>query len=139
MRASTLPTVITALLIAVTIAPNALAGGITHVSPQRVIQGDGAKFRGPTGPPTSPSAASTSSTTATATEAAMRAAAGKAKSKPTVTTETVLVTTTAGFKWGDAGIGAAAATGAIFLVIGLLLLTRTGRRDTQTSKALRSA
>jgi hypothetical protein len=139
MRVRTVPTVITALLIAVTVTPNALAGGTTHVSPQRVIQGDGAKFRGPTGPATSPSAASTSSATETATEAAMRAAAGKAKSKPTVTTATVVVTTTTGFKWGDAGIGAAAATGAIFLIIGLLLLARTGRRGTQTSKALRSA
>lgn len=139
MRPRTLPTIITALLIALTIAPYALADSATHVSPQRVIQGDGANLRSSTEAATSPSAAPTSSATDAAAEAAMRAATGKAKSDATLTTSIVLVRNTTGFQWGDAGIGAAAATGAIFLIVGLLLVTHTTRRQNPTRKALRNA
>jgi hypothetical protein len=139
MRPRTLPTITTALLIAMTIAPYAIANGTTHMSPQRVTQGDGTHLGTSTKLATSPSAPSTSSATNASAEAAMRAAVGKAKNRPTVTTATVFVSTTTGFQWDDAGIGAAAATGAIFLIVGLLLFTHTARRQNPASKALRNA
>lgn len=135
MHSSTIRKLTSAWLIAMIIAPAALAdgsppgqrGGAIHISRQRVIQGDGQNLRTSPEPASHVSSGAASPGAGLATEAAMRAAAGKARSKQAPTPSVVLVRTSSSFQWGDAGIGAAAAAGAILLLLGALLFTRTPR------------
>ena len=139
MSPGTFRTVGTALLVAAAITPPALAGGNTqahgsiHISRQRVIEGDGQHVQTPAEPTSSASPQTLSSETDAASEAAMRAAVGVARSEQPPTSPPVLLRIDRGFRWGDAGIGAAGATGAILLLVGALMFVRTPRRSTSTS------
>jgi hypothetical protein len=119
MNSSTVRKTTSALLVAMIIAPAALAGGSSSTQDLSTTPEPAAHV--------SPGA--TEPQAGLAAEAAMRAAVGKARTKQALMPSMVLVRTNSSFHWSDAGIGAAAAAGAILLLLGALIFARTPRAN----------